>query len=155
MKQSRNRKCQLCPTWVEPSSRHPHLCPPCWRLLDTIQFKAESLTEHRQRALPFDPFRTARTRAKVSSKPAHGHAGIVVNDACVTQSVESPGNGGDAGSTPAARIQNDPQMSLFEPRVVQYGKDAARQREIGNAPFESALRGPNTHKTEAEILDGG
>jgi hypothetical protein len=36
----RPRRCNLCPSWIEPGSRFAGICVPCWRLLDTIAFKA-------------------------------------------------------------------------------------------------------------------
>src|SRR6267142_1231350 len=75
MSTRRNTKCSLCPAWVEPGARHKYLCEPCWRLLDTLSFQAESALSE-QRALHFDPFRTARTRRRVPRKLG-SDAGIV------------------------------------------------------------------------------
>ena len=67
---ARNRKCSICPSWIEASARSPVLCNPCLLLLDTLAFKAESWATG-QRPLPFNPFRTARTRASIG----HVHGG--------------------------------------------------------------------------------
>src|ERR1700681_2688085 len=74
MSTRRNTKCSLCPAWIEVGARHKYLCEPCWRLLDTLSFQAESALSP-QRALHFDPFRTARTRRRVPRKLGR-HAGI-------------------------------------------------------------------------------
>jgi hypothetical protein len=71
------RKCSICPSWIEPGSPYSYTCQRCWRILDTIHFKAES-HEAGQRPLPFHPTRNARSRVvKADSQAHHGTAGAV------------------------------------------------------------------------------
>jgi hypothetical protein len=58
------RKCSICPSWIEPGSLYSYTCQRCWRILDTINFKAESRSAG-QCPLPFHPTRTAHSRKAV------------------------------------------------------------------------------------------
>ena len=62
MPKRRSSVCDRCPAPLEPKSRHKHLCPRCWYVLDILTFKHESL-QAGQIPLPFNPNRTARTFA--------------------------------------------------------------------------------------------
>jgi hypothetical protein len=62
MPKRRPSVCERCSTFLDPSSRHKHLCPRCWFALDIITFRGFSL-QAGQYALPFNPNRTARTFA--------------------------------------------------------------------------------------------
>lgn len=48
MSNSRNIKCNFCPTWVEPGSRHKYLCERCWRIIDQAWAAARWLMELRK-----------------------------------------------------------------------------------------------------------
>src|ERR1700732_4543809 len=99
MSTRRNTKCSLCPSWIEPGPRNKYLGEPCWRLIDSLSFQAQSALSP-QRALHFDPFRTARTRRRVPRKLGR-HAGI---------SGGGVAGGGIPDFHPGARVDAEPQI---------------------------------------------